>query len=106
MAHQPARLLGALLVGAIVALVLTGLPGSPREGIAAPTVTVDIAFVYVTGEGPSAKAWYDGVPSPGVGVQDALDRYAKLGYQVARMTDNLRSTEDNVAYTILLQRVR
>ncbi len=104
MSNQLFRLAGAIVLGAVIALVITGLPGSPRESTAADD-PVQIAYIYVTGEGATAKAWYDGVPSPGVAVQSALDRYAKMGFRVARMTDNLRSTEDDVAFTILLEKV-
>jgi len=105
MSKQLARLACAVVLGGIVALVLAGLPGTPRESSAAPDLGVSIAYIYVTGEGATAKAWYDGVPSPGVPVQNALDTYAKKGYRVARVTDNLRSTADDVAFTILLERV-
>jgi len=97
---------GGLIAGLVIALVLLGLPGTPRESTAGPEQGVDIRYIYVTGEGATAKAWYDGAPSPGVSVQDALDKFGKEGYRVARLTDNLRSTEDNVAFTILLERVR
>ena len=103
MSQQLVRLAAAVVLGAVVALVITGLPGSPRESTAAGD-PVQIAYIYVTGEGASAKAWYDGVPSPGVPVQSALDKYAKEGFRVARITDNLRSTADDVAFTILLEK--
>ena len=105
MSNQLARLACAAVLGGVIALVVSGLPGSPRESVADPEKGVSIAYIYVTGEGSTAKAWYDGVPSPGVAVQSALDRYAKQGYRVARITDNLRSTADDVAFTILLERV-
>ncbi len=101
------RILGAgLVAGLVIAVVLLGLPGSPSESMAESGKGVDIRYIYITGEGATAKAWYDGAPSPGVSVQDALDKFGKEGYRVARMTDNLRSTEDNVAFTVLLERVR
>jgi hypothetical protein len=100
------RLLGGGLVAVlVVAVVLLGLPGSPPESSAEPSKTVDIRYIYVTGEGATAKAWFDGAPSPGISVQDALDKFGEQGYRVAMVTDNLRSTEDNVAFTILLQRL-
>ena len=103
MSHQTARLVCALALGALIAFVVAGLPGTPRDSEAADG-PVQIAYIYVTGEGASAKAWYDGVPSPGVPVQSALDKYAKEGFRVARITDNLRSTADDVAFTILLEK--
>jgi len=69
---------------------------------------VDIAYVAVIGEGQIARAWYDGAPSPGVPVQDALDYFAKEGYHVVRVTDTLRQTTkpDDSSFAILLERVR
>ena len=104
MIHHLARLACGLVLGVAIAFGAIGLAGAPRSSEAAPDDAVSIVYIYVTGEGASAKAWYDGVPSPGVPVQSALDRYAKQGYEVARVTDNLRSTADDVAFTILLQK--
>ena len=106
MSKHRTRLALVAVLGGIVAFALAGLSGPARESNAAPGAGVDIRYIYVTGEGATAKAWYDGVPSPGVPVQSALDKFAEQGYRVARMTDNLRSTTDDVAFTILLQRVR
>jgi hypothetical protein len=97
------RLLPFGLISLVVLAFLFG--GLLGESTAAPESKVDIAFLYITGEGATAKAWFDGVASPGLPVQDALDKFSKEGYRVARTTDNLRSTEDAVAFTILLQRV-
>ena len=99
-------LCSALLGGLVVALVLAGLPDGSRESHAAPAPQVDIQYLSVTGEGSSAKAWYDGATAAGVPLQDALDKFAKEGYEVARITDNLRSEQDSVAFAILLQRIR
>ena len=104
MSHHVARLAVATVLGAVIAFAITGLTDAPRSSEAAPERGVSIQYIYVTGEGATTKAWYDGVPSPGVAVQSALDRYAKLGFRVARMTDNLRSTTDDVAFTILLEK--
>ena len=83
------------------------LPRRRVDGIDADEKeSVDIIYLHVSGEGPNAKAWYDGAPSPGVPVQDALDSFAKQGYKVARMTDNLRVTADLSAFVLLLQRER
>lgn len=103
MPNTVTRLAVAAVLGAVVALTLSGLPGSPRVSEASDG-PVGIAYIYVTGEGATAKAWFDGVPSPGVSVQSALDKFAKEGYRVARVTDNLRSTADDVAFTILLEK--
>ena len=103
MSHHLARLATAAVLGAVLALAISGLPGTPRVSEASDG-PIGIAYIYVTGEGATAKAWFDGVPSPGVSVQSALDKFAKDGYRVARITDNLRSTADDVAFTILLEK--
>ena len=109
-APRPSAALGllgvAVLGGLVAAFVVTGLVGTPRETQAAPTTKVDIIYLFVTGEGATAKAWYDGVASAGIPVQDALEKFAKEGFEVARITDNLRSEEDAVSFAILLQRIR
>lgn len=105
MSHPVARLAVATVLGAVIALAVTGLSDSPRTSEAAPEKGVSIRYIYVTGEGSVTKAWYDGVPSPGIPVQNALDKFAKEGFRVARLTDNLRSTSDDVAFAIVLQRV-
>ena len=106
MPHHLARLACGLVLGVVIAFGAITLTGAPRTSEAAPDDPVSIIYINVTGEGATAKAWYDGVPSPGVPIQSALDKFAKEGYRVARITDNLRSAADDVAFTILLERVR
>ncbi len=96
----------AILAIAVVVLAVVAIGGSPSISHADAKGTVDIAYLFVTGEGPSAKAWFKDAPSTGLGVQDALDRFAKLGYRAKHVTDELRSTSDAVAFVILLERVR
>ena len=105
MSQQLVRLAAAVVFGAVIALAVTGFTDAPRSSEAAPDKGVSIRYVYVTGESATAKAWYDGVPSPGIPVQSALDKFAAEGYRVARVTDNLRSTSDDVAFAIVLERV-
>jgi hypothetical protein len=97
-----------VLLGALVLLVLLAGPrGALREGQAAPANTqVDIQYLAVTGEGSTAKAWYDGAAAAGVPLQDALDKFAKDGYRVARVADTLHTQTDSTSFAILLQRVR
>lgn len=92
-----------LALAVLAAVVLTG---RHEVSQADADAKVDIAYVFVSNEGPTAKAWYDGAPSPGVPVQDALDTFAKKGYRVARVTENLRATADQTAFVVLLQRVQ
>jgi hypothetical protein len=44
-----------------------------------------IAYLHVTGRGPTARAWYQGAPPSGVPVQDALDKFAADGYRTAAL---------------------
>ena len=94
-----------IIVLALGAVLVFG-PGRTTE--AESKGKVDIAYVSVLGEGPIARAWYDGAPSPGVPVQDALDYFAEKGYVVVRTTDALRQTNkpDDSAFAIVLQRIR
>ena len=94
----------ALLGIAVVVLALVVVAGRPADTEAAPTGKVDIVYLFVTGEGPSAKAWFKDAPSTGMNIQDALDRFAKEGYRARLVTDELRATADDVAFVILLER--
>jgi hypothetical protein len=47
-----------------------------------------VAFLYVTGRGPQAKAWYDGAPGSGVLVQQALDAFSKQGFHFAAISSS------------------
>ncbi len=111
MSHPASRLphLSLVLVLAVAVLVLgtLALRGPLPVSEAAPTSpAVDVAYLFVTGEGPSAKAWFRDAPSTGLPVQDALDRFTKQGYVAKLVTNELRSTSDSVAFAILLERVR
>ena len=92
---------------ALLALVAFVVIDSQGVSHAAPKETIDIVYISVTSEGSTARAWYDGGPSPGVLVQEALTKFAHEGYEVAELSQNVRATSDEgVAYVILLQRVR
>jgi hypothetical protein len=39
-------------------------------------------YVSITGDGPNAKAWYQGSSPVGAPVQDALSHFAAQGYRV------------------------
>jgi hypothetical protein len=109
--HPPARRLSPLVLGCFAVCLVGALALSnglaPSHADPAPS-KVEIAYVSVLGEGPIARAWYDGAPSPGVPVQDALDHFAEKGYVVVRTTDALRNSTkaDESAFAIILQRVR
>jgi hypothetical protein len=104
--RRPRASHAAFLWLAVAVLAVVVLAGRQETTHADSEPKVDIAYLYVTNEGNAAKAWYDGAPSPGVPVQDALNTFAKQGYKVASMTENLRATVDLTAYVILLQRVQ
>ncbi len=93
-----------LLGIAVLVLAIMVVAGDPRSTQAEPAAKVDIVYLFVTGEGPSAKAWFKDAPSTGLAVQDALDSFAKQGYHAKLITDELRSTADAVAFVILLER--
>ncbi len=94
----------AILAIAVVVLAVVALGGNPSVSHAAEKGTVDIVYLFVTGEGPSAKAWFKDAPSTGMNIQDALDRFAKEGFHAKLITDELRSAADAVAFVIILER--
>ena len=103
-ARRPRASHAVFLWLAVAVLAVVVLAGRHEVSQAAP-IKVDIQYLHVTNEGATAKAWYDGAPSPGIPVQDALDLFAKQGFKVAEVTQSLRSQEDPTAFVILLQRV-
>jgi hypothetical protein len=91
---------------AMLALTAFILAGGRGVSHAADKSKVDILYLSVTSEGSTAKAWYDGGPSPGVPVQEALTKFAHEGYVVAEVTQRLRTEEDGASWVVLLQRLR
>ena len=47
-------------------------------------------FLNITGIGPTATAWFDGAAPTGAPVQDALDKFSKLGYRVKTVSPSQR----------------
>lgn len=45
-----------------------------------------LAYIYVSGRGATARAWYQGAPPSGTPVQDALDKFTSDGYQFAAIS--------------------
>ena len=70
-------ILGSLLVAATV-LVIAWSRGADAEP---PGLAHRIVYLYVSGRGAQAKAWYDGGPPSGVQVQQALDTFAGQGFR-------------------------
>jgi len=88
------------VVGAALALAL----GARAEDRPAPRET-DIRYLAVTGDGPTARAWFDGAPPNGTPVQEALDTFAQQGFRVSQVTQSLIvSSSEASRWTILLQR--
>ena len=107
----------------VLGLTTLGLLASLfAAGVFTPTAAADgeraIAYLSVTGEGPTAKAWYTGAPPTGVFVQEALDHFAGKGYRVAKISPAMRplvtlvtaegisqdTTDREHYYVILLER--
>lgn len=85
MTKQTSLLALLALVGLATALFVT-TSAAPAEAEGEP----HIVFLNITGEGPTAKAWYRGAPPAGVPVQDALDTFSEKGYRVANVSPSQR----------------
>jgi hypothetical protein len=71
----------------VVAAVVVALAPAGRADDQRPRSMV---YVNISGDGPTAKAWYRGAPPPGVPVQEALDAFAKDGYRISRIVPGNR----------------
>ena len=84
-----ARLLVVLaLLGAVGLVAFTFGRGAAADGAAGKR----IVYLYVSGKGPQAKAWYDGGPPSGVQIQTALDKWTGDGYHFVAMTSGLATS--------------
>lgn len=83
MSRSRLAILASLLVAAAV-LAIAWSRGADAE----PTVTHRIVYLYVSGRGAQAKAWYDGGPPSGVQVQQALDTFAAQGFKYVAMASS------------------
>lgn len=70
--------LSVAVVG-LVALLLLGRGPGASAGDSSPPHR--IVYLFVSGKGPQAKAWYDGGPPQGAQVQAVLDTFAKDGFR-------------------------
>jgi hypothetical protein len=75
---------------ALLAVAALGFLAANSRSLAEPDGEPHIAFLNITGEGPTAKAWYRGAPPAGVPVQDALDTFSEQGYRVASVSPSQR----------------
>jgi hypothetical protein len=55
-----------------------------------PARTPHTVYLHVSGEGPQAKAWYDGGPPTGTLVQAALNHFSAQGYRFAAISSSGR----------------
>lgn len=98
-------------ISLVLALLFVGAGlfwSTVRDGQAAPPEkSVEIRYLNVSGDGPSARTWYDGAPPAGVPVQSALDTFAKQGFQVVEISQRLAVAAGEASiWTILLERVQ
>lgn len=105
------------LAVAVAALAASFLASS-RGASAGDGTSHRIVYLFVSGSGPQAKAWYDGGPPAGVQVQTALDKFAQDGFKFAALTASgrppvavvgataptIRSEDLPSDYVILLER--
>lgn len=84
-----------LALSLLLAVGLVGLAWS-RGAQADGSPGHRIVFLFVTGSGPQAKAWYDGAAPQGVPVQAALDKFAGEGFKYAAISSSGLSNMVNV----------
>jgi hypothetical protein len=95
-----------LLLGVALALgVLLALDAGRRPTAAAPQGKVHTVYISVTGDGPSAKAWFEGAAPAGVPVQNALDHWSERGYRVSALSEARLGTQgDTPIWLLMLER--
>jgi hypothetical protein len=106
--------LGALVVVAGAAL-FAARPGRAED----PPVAYELRYVSITGDGGTAKAWFEGAPPSGTKVQEALDRFTSQGFRLGTFSPAWRQASVNVGaagptsvsttdsvYVLLLERGR
>ncbi len=97
---RPLIWLGACV--AVAGLVLAFGEISDAE----PTTAPHLVYLSINGDGPSAKAWYDGSAPTGVPVQTALDTFSRQGYQLGEVSEARQrgDGETNFVWMIILER--
>jgi hypothetical protein len=96
-----------VLASALAVAVLGAAAFAFARGAGADEPLNRVAFLYVTGKGPQAKAWYDGAPPSGVLVQAALDTFTRQGYHYRAIVSSGvpgPAPEPGADYVILLER--
>ena len=77
-----------VLVAAAALAAVGAAAFSFGRGAAAEGATQKIVYLFVSGKGPSAKAWYDGGPPAGVQVQAALNVFSGQGFKVTAISSS------------------
>lgn len=80
-----------LLAAAIVVLaagLALALGRGPGAAAGDPAAAHRIVYIFVSGKGAQAKAWYDGGPPQGGQVQTVLDSFAKDGFHYAAISSS------------------
>ena len=98
-------------ISLVVALLFVGaglFVNSMRSSQAAPPgKTVSLRYLAISDDGPNARAWYDGAPPAGVPTQDALDFFAKQGFQIKAIHERFAVAAGEASvWAILLERVQ
>lgn len=77
------RPLWLVLAALVLAAGAVGFAFSKAATADGPAAQKRLAYLYVSGRGPTARAWYQGAPPSGTPVQDALDKFTAEGYRYA-----------------------
>ncbi len=99
-AHSALPWIAASLIGAAIVIVPLTSNGNPAHA----KDEAHSLFLSITGEGPTAKAWYDEAPPAGVPIQDALDKFSAEGYRIVKVTEPHGSTTGGFVWSILMER--
>ncbi len=92
-----------LVLGALVALLAVSYIGSSSAS-ADGDKPQNTQFLSISGEGPTAKAWYEGAQPSGVPLQRALDKFNKEGYKIVALTEPHPSGGSGYIWNILMEK--
>lgn len=84
-----------LPAAAVAAAVAFGLGRGASAADPAPAHR--IVYLFVSGKGPQAKAWFDGGPPQGLQVQSALDSFARDGFRYVAISSSGVASRVNVS---------
>jgi hypothetical protein len=88
--NRPSSLLGvaAVALASLALVVALGASGARPTTAEDPAKPPHMVYVHVSGEGPQAKAWYDGGPPQGTLVQTVLNHFSSQGYRLAAIASS------------------